>query len=561
MHMNANSNTHTQPVRRYLAIWFNHLSTDRIERAHSPRRSDARIVVHEVKGALRLHAMNAGAQRLGLRRTMPLADVRAMYPAIAVDNADEAADARLLEAISDWLSRYTPLVGLSPPDGAMLDITGCAHLFGGEDAMRRDVVRRLHEQGMSARTAIAGTPGAAWALSRYGERRNITDAELKEVLQPLPLAALQLDAAKVDALARVGLKKIGDIMDRPRAPLAARFGAGLLQRLDRALGLDDEPITPRLPVAPYLSERNFLEPVMHEAFILQTIEHLAADLSRRMEERGEGARALQVTLFRVDGAVRRLSVATSKPQRDPKALHRLFRERFSSLTDELDLGCGFDVIRLAVTTAEKAEIAQTDLVSSATGSDDLAHLIDRLGVRFGQRRVKRLGFAESHVPEYAVTEVPHRLQQADACTATSPVNGGRKEQSFLPPPHGVSSPACGGSGCAAQSAAADDGGQDTLAPARPLRLFERPEPVDAIAEVPDGPPVRFRWRRVTHEVVYTEGPERIAMEWWRDDTGRSLTRDYFRVEDRSGHRFWLYREGLFGTETDRPQWYMHGLFA
>jgi protein ImuB len=313
-------------------------------------------------------------------------------------------------------------------------------------------------------------------------------------------------------------------------------------------------------VAPYLSERNFLEPVMHEAFILQTIEHLAGDLSRRMEERGEGARALQVTLFRVDGAVRRLSVATSKPQRDPKALHRLFRERFSSLTDELDLGCGFDVIRLAVTTAEKAEIAQTDLVSSATGSDDLAHLIDRLGVRFGQRRVKRLGFAESHVPEYAVTELPHRLQQADACAATSPAKAGEERAR-------VSSPVYGGSGCAARSAAADEGGppepttQDTLAPARPQRLFERPEPVDAIAEVPDGPPVRFRWRRVTHEVVYAEGPERIAMEWWRDDTGRSLTRDYFRVEDREGHRFWLYREGLFGSETDRPQWYMHGLFS
>lgn len=516
-------------------------------------------MVHEVKGALRLHAMNAGAQRLGLRRTMPLADVRAMYPAIAVDNADEAADARLLEAISDWLSRYTPLVGLSPPDGTMLDITGCAHLFGGEDPMRRDIVRRLHEQGLSARTAIAGTPAAAWALSRYGERRNITDAELKETLQPLPLAALQLDATRVDALARVGLKKIADIMDRPRAPLAARFGADLLRRLDGALGLTDEPITPRLPVAPYLSERNFLEPVMQEDFILQTIEHLAGELSRRMEERGEGARALQVTLFRVDGAVRRLSVATSRPQRDPRALHRLFRERFSSLVDELDTGCGFDVIRLAVTTAEKAGIAQTSLVSAATGSDDLAHLIDRLGVRFGQQRVKRLGFAESHVPEYAVTEVPHAswpglTRPPSEARITSPAKAGEETRT-------LSSSVYGGSGCAAQSAAADDGGQDTLAPARPLRLFERPEPVDAIAEVPDGPPARFRWRRVMHEVVCAEGPERIAMEWWRDDAGRSLTRDYFRVEDREGRRFWLYREGLFGTETARPQWYMHGLFA
>ena len=469
--------------------------------------------------------MNAEAMRLGLRHMMPLADARAMYPSIAVEPADDAADARLLEAIGDWLSRYTPLVGLTPPDGVMLDITGCAHLFGGEDAMRRDAVRRLHEQGITARTAIAGTPGAAWALARYGERRNIADDELQETLNPLPLAALQLPAGIIEAMARVGLKKIGDIVDRPRAPLAARFGAILLQRLDFALGKADEPITPRLPVAPYIAERNLTEPATHETFILETIGHLATDLSRRMEERGEGARALQVTLFRVDGAVRRLSVATSRPQRDATAMHRLFRERFSSLAEDIDPGCGFDVIRLAVTTAEKAQIPQSNLVDSATGQDDLADLIDRLGVRFGPRRVQRLAFAESHIPEYAVTQAPP--------LAPAPAAHHRANAPVL----------------------------DTAAPARPLRLFERPEPIDAIAEVPDGPPIRFRWRRVPHEVAHAEGPERIAMEWWRDQTGRSLTRDYFRVEDREGRRFWLYREGLFGSETSRPQWYVHGLFS
>jgi protein ImuB len=524
--------------RRYLAVWLSHLSTDRIERALSRtsaegRPSAPRITVRDVRGAQRLAAMNAAAQALGLRPMMPLADVRAMYPSILVDQADDMADANLLEAICDWLSRYTPLAGLTQPSGVMLDITGCAHLFGGEEAMRRDLVRRLHDQGFAARTAIAPTPAAAWGLARFGDRRVIAPADLRDVMCDLPLAALQLDMDKTDALARVGLKKIGDIEGRPRAPLAARFGASLLRRLDAALGRVDEPITPRMPVPAYIGERNMMEPLTHEAMILEVIEHLAIDLTRRMEERGEGARALQVTLFRVDGAVRRLSVATSKPQRDPRVLCRLFRERFSTLTDELDPGYGFDVIRLAVTTAEKADAAQVDLVSNASGGDDLTLLIDRLGVRFGPRRVKRLGFAESHVPEYAVTEL--------------------KAECPPPPQSGGGACAAGGGGSAAP--------QDTLSPARPLRLFERPEPIDAIAEIPDGPPARFRWRRVAHEVAHAEGPERIAMEWWRDDTGRCLTRDYFRVEDREGRRFWLYREGLFATETDRPQWYVHGIFA
>ncbi len=482
--------------------------------------------------------MNAAAVELGLKAGMPLADARAMYPALAVDHADPNADQCLGEAICDWLGRYTPLVGLSEPDGMMLDISGCAHLFGGETAMRKDIVRRLTAQGFTARTGVAGTVGAAWALARFAAKRDIEDdTQIGAALKPLPLAALRLDAGKVDALARVGLKTIGDIMDRPRAPLAARFGAGLLRRLDQAVGTLEEPISPRLPLPPYIAERCFVEPVTHEAYILEIVEHLAVELARRMEERGEGARALQVTLFRVDGAVRRLSVATSKPLRDSRALARLFKERFATLADELDPGFGFDVVRLSVVTAEPTTAPQTDIVSSANGNDDIALLIDRLGVRFGTRRVKRLGFAESHVPEYAVTETPANKRRAND-----------------PPPR---------AGEGDHRGAMGEGGsqQDTLSPARPLRLFERPEEIEAIAEIPDGPPARFTWRRVTHEVSATEGPERIAMEWWRDDNGHALTRDYFRVEDREGRRFWLYREGLYNRETARPRWFVHGLFA
>jgi protein ImuB len=468
--------------------------------------------------------MNPAAAELGLRVGQALADARAMYPSLLVDHADDGADQRLAEALADWLGRYTPLVGLSPLDGMTLDITGCAHLFGGEEAMRGDIVRRLALQGFKARTAVAGTPGAAWAFARFGAKRVVADDALRESLLGLPLAALRLDAIKLDALSRVGLKKIADIVDRPRAPLAARFGAILLRRLDQALGVEEESITPRLPLPPYIAERCFAEPITQEDHILQTIEHLAVDLARRMEERGEGARALQVTLYRVDGAVRRLSVATSKAQRDTRALCRLFKERFSSLVDELDPGYGFDVVRLSVTASEKVHIAQRDIVSSATGSDDVAHLIDRLGVRFGLGRVLRFAPQATHIPEFAVAPVP----------AHQPV------------------PAMLSVECRVQ---------DAVGPVRPLRLFDRPEEIKAVAEIPDGPPARFQWRRVSHEVARAEGPERIAMEWWRDAQGQALTRDYFRVEDDHGRRFWLYREGLFGAETVSPRWFMHGLFA
>jgi protein ImuB len=508
------------------------LPTDRIERALSPRPRDPRVIVAEIKSALRLAAMNAAAAELGLKSGMPLADARAMYPALLVDHADETADGHLAEAVCDWLGRYTPLVGLTAPDGMMLDISGCAHLFGGEEAMRKDIVRRLGAQGFTARTAVAGTAGAAWAFARFGTKRVVTDSELRETLLPLPLAALRLDADKIDALTRVGLKRIADIEGRPRPPLAARFGADLLRRLDQALGTADEPITPRLPLPPYIAERCFAEPVTHEEYILQTVEHLAVNLARRMGERGEGARALQVTLYRVDGAVRRLSVATSKPLRDTRALCRLFKERFATLADELDPGFGFDVVRLSVTTSEKTAPAQRDIVAAAQGAGDIDHLIDRLGVRFGIRRVLRLGFAESHIPEYAVIATP-------AHHPPSPAGEGNHRAAMV------------------EGAFA----RDSLSPTRPLRLFDRPEEIDAIAEVPDGPPARFKWRRVMHEVAATEGPERIATEWWRDEQGRPLTRDYFRVEDRNGRRFWLYREGLYGRETNAPRWFVHGLFA
>jgi protein ImuB len=333
---------------------------------------------------------------------------------------------------------------------------------------------------------------------------------------------LRIDAETVAALAQVGLKYITDVIDRPRAPLAARYGAELLQRLDQALGLEEETISPRLPLPSYVAERRFPEPIGLESAVLATIEQLARELSHVMEKRGEGARLLQVTLFRADGKVYRIEAGTAQPLRDPERIQRLFVERLNVAGEECDPGFGYDLIRLSALTAERLDPAQSGLAGE-DHTAELAHLVDRLSARFGARRVLRQLPCDTHVPELAVANIPAQLARTQFVAV--PVT------------------------------------QDSLAPVRPLRLFARPEPIEAIAEVPDGPPVRFRWRHVLHEVVVAEGPERVAMEWWHDEDGHALTRDYFRVESKHGARVWLYREGLYARETIKPRWFLHGLFA
>ena len=483
---------------------------------------------------------------------MALADARAMYPTLAVADAHPHADRRTLIAIADWCDRYTPLVGLDPPDGLLLDITGCAHLFGGEEALRRDIVARLARQGFSARAAVADTVGCAWAVARYAEslppacvipRRRATPAprndeervfivpsnRTRDVLLPLPLAALRIDAETVAALAQVGLKHIADVIDRPRAPFAARFGEDFVRRLDQATGREDEPIAPRLPVPPYVVERRFAEPIAREEDVLGAIEQLAQELGRLLERRGEGARTLQAALFRTDGKVHRIAAGAAAPLRDSARMRALFVQRLAAIGDECDPGFGYDVVRLGALAAERSDPAQTGLAAPDHAAE-LAHLVDRLGARFGLRRVMRLVPQDTHIPEFAVAAVAAVMHRTTAANHVIPE---KFCKTF----------------------------QDSLAPVRPIRLFEKPELIKAIAEVPDGPPMQFTWRQVTYHIAHAEGPERIAMEWWRDDQGRALTRDYFRVESKEGIRVWLYRAGPYIPTPEKSQWYIHGLFA
>ncbi|MEO1275528.1 MAG: DUF6504 family protein [Pseudomonadota bacterium] len=322
----------------------------------------------------------------------------------------------------------------------------------------------------------------------------------------------------------MGLKTVGCLAALPRGPLASRFGAKLLRRLDQALGQAEEAMEPLRPAPQLSAERAFAEPIGHQDDVARAIALLAEALEPLLEARAQGARRLILQLFRVDGHVARLAVATARPTRHPSGIAALFAERLAGLRDELDAGFGFDLIKLDVAEADAFDETLGDMISGKGGEDGLIALIDRLGARLGPERIRGFQGAETHIPERSFGTLPmSRLRPG--MPATGP--GAR----LAAPPL-----------------------------TRPLLLLPHPEPVAALAAVPDGPPVRFRWRKAAYAVTRVEGPERIACEWWRDGRG-ALTRDYFRVETEGGQRLWLFRNGLYGRETDRTRWHVHGIFA
>ena len=567
--------------RKEAAAWWNQRSSAPPENA--PSKAPLAIVA-KIKSALRVVAIDEIAERRGIRLGATLADARGAVPDLVVAEADDAADHALLEKLADWCDRYTPLVALDFPHGLFLDISGCAHLFSrhgddGEKTLLADLLHRLAGQGFEVRGAIASTAGAAWALSHYGAGGAILPGAEAAAIADLPVAALRIGGEQNALLDRLGLKRIGQLIGKPRAPLAARFGIGLVTRLDQALGFSDEVLSPRRPAPRLSAERRFAEPVVDTDSLLQTVASLARTLVPALERQGLGARLLEAAFFRIDGEVVRAEVGTAAPLRAPETVAMLFSERFSALASDWDAGFGFDMVRLAVLRSEPQDATQIDLAGKVAEGADLARLVDRLGARLGPARITRFIPVDTHIPERAVVSQP--LAAANGLTSPSrggrslrdaerPANFGRgaEASTWLPPPE--ISLASGSTNFDLPSRERLSGSSSTrglwdevaeMPPGRPLRLFARPEPVEVMAEVPDGPPLRFRWRRAMHEVARAEGPERIAPEWWRAEDSERATRDYFRVEDAEGRRYWLFREGLYGREPRSPLWYVHGLFA
>ncbi len=473
-------------------------------------------------------AVNGEAVRLGLNPGELLADARARVPLLETGDANSAKDLKALERLARWCGRFSPYIAPwteeRPPHvlhGLCLDSTGCAHLFGGEDALAGAILHALQGLGLEARLTLADTIGAAHALVSDGKDRCriVPSGNERNAIKPLPVAALRLSPGISIGLSRVGLKKIGDLIGLPRASLTKRFGPELVQRLEQALGQAPEPLSPLLPQTPYRARAVLAEPISLQDHILTLIEKLVGDVAPALLRDGKGARALLFTLFRVDGETAEIFLRMAEATNDPKHIARLFALKLDAISEGQDVGFGYEAARLDVLTAEKLAAQQADI-----GSDDKGHeahlplLIDKLGSRLGTENIERLYPYESHIPERAVS--------AREAALRTKAHTNWESVPSLP---------------------------------RPLTLLQNAEPAEVMALLPEAPPPRqFRWRGVLHMINTAQGPERIRPEWWHGEPAR--TRDYYIVEDEKGRRFWLYRDGLY-DEPAAPCWFVHGVFA
>lgn len=532
-------------MKRVLSLWLPRFATERYHlrqmqsREGRHRLPDAPFALTEnERGLLRLSAVDRRAEAQGLLPGLPLTQARALLPSLFTLTRERSAEERLLEQLADWLERYSPWVALdNSEEGAAgsaacwLDISGCAHLFGGEAMMCRDLLRRLEGWGLTARLGLADTPGVAWAVARFataaGEPVRIIPAGgQRAALASLPIAALRLQEAEVELLGRFGLLQIGQLYDLPPAGLAPRLGETVQQRLRQALGVLAEPLSPRRAPLRFEARRGFSEPISTATDLAAAVEGLLQELCRALQQADRGARRLLLVLHRVDATRQEVRIGVSKASREPRHLGRLLADR----QDSLDPGYGVEVMTLAAGVTESLNAEQMILAEGRKARRDVpGGLLDRLLNRLGAGRVYSLEQRQSHWPEAAQAKM-------------NPVAKGGRSQAWR--------------------RKLED---QSPAGLRPLRLLPRPEPIETLALLPDHPPVRFVWRRATHLVARVEGPERLLSAWWERpvinegvarDVARAVRlpqRDYYRVEDQEGRRFWLFRDGA--------HWFLHGLFG
>lgn len=460
-----------------------------------------RRVIVAVDDAAREHRLHTG---------MTIAHAQALLPDLCVMDATPDEDEAALTQLGLWCTRYSPLVTPEPPDGVFIDIAGSAHLFKGEAALSADLTARLRAAQLSAKVAIADTPGCAWALARFGAGGVIAPGRGGDALGALPVAALRLPAHTIESLRDVGIEHIAQLVTKPRSALQTRFGAELLLRLDQALGTTQEALTSLQPPEVPRATLKFAEPICEPEDLQRVIAALCETLTRDLEAKGIGARRLDLVFLRVDNVAQAVRVGTARPNRDTKHLAKLLGERLVLV----DPGLGIEQATLTASWVEALTERQTIGRHVGKGGDeaDVGSLVDTLQVRLGGKRVFRLAPVESEIPERSVKRI---AALAEARGANWPHD--------LP---------------------------------RPARLLSPPEPVAAIAEIPDAPPRLFTWRKVQHRIVKADGPERILGEWWLSDAETGMQRDYYRVENGNGERFWLFRDA---PAEAGGRWWLHGI--
>lgn len=514
-------------MTRVISIWLPFWKTDRLANSngatgrHEP--GAPLVVIAKGKGGKRVVATNWAGLENGLRPGMLLTDACAMLPSLTAIPQDAPAEQAALKRLAAACNRFSPWTAPDEPDGLWIEATGLDLLYGGEAELLRHILSYLERLGLTARVAMAGTPGAARALAHFGRATTIIAPPGEDAcaIASLPVKALRLNADSVTLLNGLGLKTIGQLLDIPRASLRARFGKAITCRLDQALGEDGEALSPLMPEPVYAARAEFADPLTALEGLERTARHLIEDITSQLKDDGKGARRFTLQLFDTQSGKTEVSLRMARAACEPGHIVAILKERLAALEGRFDPASGFDAVALYAMGVEPLHGQQASFLDGAQDDADnwrhIAHFIDRVTARLGREAVTRVAFRESHWPERAACLEPV-LAYGEASAAAVP----------LPQSH-------------------------------PLTLLPYPEPITAIAAVPDYPPRQFVWRRCHHKVARAEGPERISPEWWQAEDKAPLARDYYLVEDDKGRRFWLYREGVY-SQSGGQRWFMHGLF-
>ena len=495
--------------KRFMAIWFCHLTTDRLAIRKTALRGKPFIMAAPERGRTVVKASSREALSLGINPGMAVADARAICPALEVFAEKPGWGDRLLFRLAEWCIRYTPSAAPDAPSGLLLDITGCAHLWGGEDAYLSDILTVLGAKGYSVRAAIADTIGAAWALARFsanGKGCIARKGQQREALLPLPPMALRLDSAVLDSLEKLGFRQINQFIDMPASTLRRRFGDGLLLRMGQALGKEEETFKALQPKIPYEEQLPCLEPISTAKGIEIALRHVLERLCQRLAREGRGMRKAIFSGLRIDGKTVQIEIGTGRASNNPEHLFRLFVLKIPLFEPAL----GVELFTLEGLLIERVKTAQEQLWHRSGEPAAVAELLDRIETKVGSNRIHRYLPQEHHWPERSI----------------------RAAQSLDEEPN-----------------------TEWPDKQRPIHVLPDPEPIEVMVPLPDYPPLHFRHQGKVIQVAKADGPERVEQEWWME-TGPP--RDYYCVEDTSGARYWLFRLGLYGN--GQPRWFLHGFF-
>jgi len=498
--------------KRFIAIWFRHLLTDWLALRRPELRNVPFVVGIKDHGRLVITASNGLAESEGIMPGMVAADAKALVPSLEIIDDIPGKGDKLLTRLGEWCIRYTPVIALDSPDGLILDISGCAHLWGGEKSYLKEIVTRLRSKGYDVRAAMADTIGAAWAISRFGKIKPIIEANGQaEALLPLPPAALRLEPAVLERLQKLGLRAISSFITMPRSVLRRRFGQSMLQRLDQALGNEDEPIKSLLPVEPYQERLPSLEPIRTAIGIEIAVQKLLEMLCKRLQQEGKGIRTAVFKGYRIDGKVVQMAIGTNLASHNIPHLFKLFELKISTLEPAL----GIELFVLEAPKVEDIPPQQEALWTGKPGLEEgaLAELLDRLAGKVGADTIHRYLPDEHYWPERSIKN--------SSSIKDKPSIRWRSDKP------------------------------------RPVQLLARPEHIEVTAPIPDYPPMLFRYKEKVHHVKKADGPERIEREWWLDG---GQHRDYYHVEDENGQRYWLFRSGHYNGDGSN-EWFIHGFFA